>query len=144
MLPGGETEHYEAGTATTLFRWDGFTVSPFICYDLRFPEHFRKATRAGAQLITVIASWPVARIGHWITLLQARAVENQAYVVGVNRTGDEPDFSYCGRSIVVDPHGQVVFDAGEEEGVGHVTLDPKLPATWREEFPAYHDFLRWS
>jgi predicted amidohydrolase len=135
---------HERGFHGTFFTWAEMCISPLICYDLRFPELFRGCAKGGTEMFVVIAAWPKKRIQHWITLLRARAIENQAYVVGVNRTGDEPDFSYCGRSLVVDPHGEVVFDAGEGEGVGHVTLDPKLPATWRQEFPAYHDFLRWS
>ena len=77
-------------------------------------------------------------------MLRARAIENQAFVVGVNRTGNDPKHQYCGRSIVVDPHGSIIADAGEEEGVLTATLDAKLVQSWRDDFPAYRDFLRWS
>ena len=140
----GEDKAHERGFEGATFTWAGLRISPLICYDLRFPELFRAGSKGGTEVFVVIAAWPKKRIDHWITLLQARAIENQAYVIAVNRTGDEPEFSYCGRSMVVDPHGRIVFDAGEDEGVGQVALDPELPAAWREEFPAYHDFLRWS
>src|SRR2546423_11160512 len=81
----GEKDAYVAGKRTAVFEWAGFKVAPFICYDLRFPEIFRTAAHRGAEIIVVIASWPVARAGHWTTLLQARAIENQAYAVAVNR-----------------------------------------------------------
>jgi omega-amidase len=140
----GEDLAHERGYEGTSFTWGGLRISPLICYDLRFPELFRGGAKGGAEVFVVIAAWPKKRIDHWVTLLRARAIENQAYVIGVNRTGDEPEFSYCGRSVVCDPHGEVVLDAGEEERVVQFTIDPKLPAAWREEFPAYSDFLRWS
>jgi omega-amidase len=140
----GEDLAHERGYKGASFMWAGMRVAPLICYDLRFPELFRGGAKAGAEVFVVIAAWPKTRIEHWIALLRARAIENQAYVIGVNRTGDEPTYSYCGRSIIVDPHGEVVADAGEEERVLQASLDPKLPEAWREEFPAYRDFLRWS
>src|SRR5581483_11109551 len=82
---GGESDHYAPGTQIVTFDWHGVRVSPFICYDLRFPEVFRAAMAQGAELLAVIANWPEAREAHWITLLRARAIENQAYVAGVNR-----------------------------------------------------------
>ena len=84
---GGETRHYGRGSDVVVFEWQGWTVAPFICYDLRFPEVFRRAARLGAELFCVLANWPQAREDHWMTLLKARAIENQAYVVGVNRCG---------------------------------------------------------
>jgi omega-amidase len=136
---GGESQHFEAGTETILFPWEGFKVSPFICYDLRFPEHFRKATRAGAQLITVIASWPVTRIGHWIALLQARAIENQAYVAGVNRCGAGPDLNYNGRSLIIAPSGEILADAGESEKVISADLNLETLLAYRKNLPFLAD-----
>lgn len=139
FTPGGETQHYAAGVAPLLFDWQGWAVSPFICYDLRFPEHFRTATRLGAQLLTVIASWPVARIQHWVTLLQARAIENQCYVAGVNRCGSDPQLRFSGRSIIVSPKGEILADAADGEGVisAEVSLD-ELKA-YRKELPFLAD-----
>lgn len=88
--PGGEAAVHSPGSTTVTFPWNGFTVAPLVCYDLRFPELFRAAVAQGADLLAVIASWPARRERHWLTLLQARAIENQAYVVGVNRVGQDP------------------------------------------------------
>ncbi len=136
---GGESANYDAGKTTTLFAWQGFKVSPFICYDLRFPEHFRTATKRGAQLITVIANWPVTRIQHWITLLQARAIENQAYVAGVNRCGTDPTLTYNGRSLIISPKGDILADAGNGETVisADVNLDELL--AYRRDLPFLAD-----
>ncbi len=136
---GGELKHYTPGDETVSFDWQGCVVAPFICYDLRFPEIFRTAVKRGAQFFPVIANWPITRIQHWVTLLQARAIENQAYVAGVNRTGRDPRYNYCGRSIIVNPHGEIIADAGLEEGVISADLDLAGLLTWRAEFPALRD-----
>jgi predicted amidohydrolase len=136
---GGEAQGHEAGTEIVTYPWGGFTVAPFVCYDLRFPEIFRAAAWKGADLLVVIALWPVKRQHHWLTLLQARAIENQAYVVGVNRVGREPDYQYAGRSVVVDPHGFIIADAGEREGVLTAALEPEVVSQWRRDFPALRD-----
>ena len=86
-----------------------------------------------------MALWPTKRQHHWLTLLQARAIENQAWVVGVNRIGGEPQFSYSGRSVVVDPHGVIVADAGEQERVLAASLDLEMVRAWRRDFPALRD-----
>lgn len=139
FAPGGEAEHYGRGAATQLWRWEGFTVAPFICYDLRFPEIFRSAARRGADLFTVIANWPEARVQHWVTLLQARAIENQAYVVGVNRVGRDPALRYTGRTLVVGPDGAVLADGGEAEGLVTATLDREALRQYRERLPFLRD-----
>ncbi len=136
----GEHLAYEAGREIVTFNWHEFTVAPFVCYDLRFPEIFRIAGRRGANSFTVIASWPDKRIEHWITLLRARAIENQAYVIGVNRVGDDPGPNhYPGRSLIVDPLGKVLVDAGERECVvaADVSIDQ---VNWlRSKFPSLKD-----
>lgn len=136
---GGESECHAAGSEVVTFPWGGFTVAPLVCYDLRFPEHFRTAVKKGANLMVVIASWPVKRYHHWLTLLQARAIENLAYVIGVNRTGSDPHLKYNGRSVVVSPHGHIIADAGEGEGVVSARLDLADVKAWREQFPALGD-----
>jgi omega-amidase len=136
---GGESLCHKAGSEIVTFPWAGFTVAPLVCYDLRFPEHFRTAVKKGANLMVVIASWPVKRYHHWLTLLQARAIENLAYVVGVNRTGSDPNLKYNGRSVVVSPHGHIIADAGEGEGVLSARLDLADVTAWREQFPALGD-----
>ena len=138
----GESEVHEAGNKSIVFRLGDFTVAPLICYDLRFPELFREAARLGADLFVVIAAWPIKRIEHWLTLLKARAIENQAFVVGVNRTGREPQFEYCGRSVIVNPHGEIIADAGTGESILMAEISHAEVSSWREEFPALRD-VRW-
>lgn len=139
FTPAGEDEHYCPGDAPVVFGCAGFRVAPFICYDLRFPEVFRDAVRSGADLFLVIANWPAARAAHWDVLLRARAIENQAYVVGVNRTGRDPSNAYSGRSMIVAPGGEVLAQAGPEECVLSVDLDPAVVERARREFPALSD-----
>ena len=136
---GLETHHYGRGSDIALFEWQGFSVTPFICYDLRFPEVFRRAARLGAEVFCVIANWPLARIDHWTTLLKARAIENQAYMVGVNRCGDDPNLSYPGRSLIFGPRGEILADGGTEEGTLAAHLDREALLTYRREFPALDD-----
>ena len=135
----GESDYFENGTDLTLFEWQGWKVAPLICYDLRFPELFRRLTARGAELFVVVASWPTKRIEHWITLLRARAIENLAYVVGVNRCGSDPNFEYPGRSLLIDPWGEILTDAGSEEGVLSGEIDHDTIREWRAEFPSLED-----
>ena len=124
FAPGGEAEHYMAGERPVTFRWENVVVSPFVCYDLRFPEIFREAVTAHRpELFVVIASWPEKRIAHWSTLLKARAIENQAYVIGVNRIGKDPYYAYSGQSQIVDPMGVELASAGDRESCIRARLD---------------------
>ncbi len=137
----GEKEnlHHAPGKGTVCCSCDEFRTALFVCYDLRFPEIFRVAARQGAELLIVISNWPVKRVQHWITLLQARAIENQAYVVGVNRAGQDPQFVYPGRSIIVDPHGNIMTDAGPDECLVTADIDVANVRNWRRDFPALRD-----
>ncbi|RJP18892.1 MAG: carbon-nitrogen family hydrolase [Candidatus Omnitrophota bacterium] len=136
---GGEAEQYEAGNEIVTFRWHDFTVAPFICYDLRFPEVFRCAVLKGVELYVVIACWPDAREEHWMTLLKARAIENQAYVVGVNRCGTDPKLAYSGRSMIFDPRGNLLADGANEEEIICAELDRAMLLQYRCEFPVLKD-----
>jgi omega-amidase len=136
---GGEERHYTAGESVVVFEIEGWNVAPFICYDLRFPEVFRAAVRRNAELFLVIANWPAQREAHWVTLLQARAIENQAYVAGVNRCGRDPKQSYPGRSLIVDPSGRILADGGDSETVVSADLDRDSMLAYRREFPALAD-----
>lgn len=140
--PGGESDHYQAGLDVSLFAWGGFIVSPFICYDLRFPELFRRSVHEGANMYVVIANWPETRIAHWVSLLQARAIENQSYVVGVNRCGRDPSLAYSGRSMVVDPSGQILIEAGDIECVVSCDVDLEALLDYRERLPFLADARR--
>jgi omega-amidase len=136
---GGESTAHTAGKGVTVIEWQGVKIAPLICYDLRFPELAREAVKAGAELLVYIAAWPIKRVQHWITMLQARAIENLAFVVGVNQCGTDPSFTYPGRSLVVDPHGVIIADAGDHEHVLRAEIDPAILRTWRSQFPALRD-----
>ncbi len=144
---GGEREQYAAGTHHVVVACGEFTVAPLVCYDLRFPELFRPAARDGAEVIAVIANWPRPRDAHWLALLRARAIENQAYVVGVNRCGHDPRLVYRGQSLIVDPHGNTLAEAGEGEELLSAELDRKDLVDYRRKFPALADMavehFRW-
>lgn len=139
FAPGGEAAAYEPGDGPILFSWGECLVSPFICYDLRFPEIFRPAGRAGARLITVIASWPDARLAHWVKLLQARAIENQCWVAGVNRIGSDPFFHYSGRSLIINHQGEIVADAADRETVISAAVDFAAMDAYRRDKPFLAD-----
>ena len=114
-------------------------LAPLVCYDLRFPEAFRRATVAGANLLLVIANWPTPRLAHWTQLLIARAIENQAYVVGVNRCGADPQVPYPGGSVVIDPRGQIITQLDSKPGVLRADLKLAELLEYRQAFPALAD-----
>ena len=135
----GEDVHYGRGDQREMFTWQGIKIAPFICYDLRFPEVFRPAAQDGAELICVMANWPEVRSEHWVRLLQARAIENQAYVIGVNRCGADPEIKYDGRTCGFDPHGQLLGELDGSQQTAHWTIDAQAVRQWREQFPALRD-----
>ena len=134
-----ETDYYEPGQTIVTFKWGNFTVGLFICYDLRFPEVFRAAVARGADLLVVIACWPEARQHHWTTLLKARAIENQAFVIGVNRCGADPHLTYAGGSMIVDPRGVVLAETNAREGFLSGQIDPAEITDYRRKFPCLQD-----
>lgn len=134
-----EDKYLQAGDQENYFRLAGVTSASFICYDLRFPEWVRTVARHGADILYFPAEWPAVRIPQWKLLLRARAIENQCFVVAVNRVGDDPDNYFNGHSLVVDPWGQVLVDAGEQEGVTFAELDLAQLATVRGPIPVFAD-----
>jgi predicted amidohydrolase len=140
---GKEAERFEGGDSVCAFEWHAqgrtMRVSPLICYDLRFPEAFRACRGLNAEMFVVIANWPAERAEHWRALLRARAIENQAFVVGVNRAGDDPYLAYAGGSVVFDPKGQVVAEGGGAEEVIRAEIDVSLVREWRGAFRAWDD-----
>jgi predicted amidohydrolase len=108
---GGEHEHYVPGDAPVVTTIEGVRVAPFICYDLRFPELFR-AVATEVDAIVVVANWPAQRRAHWDALTRARAIENQCYVIAVNRTGAGGDTAYDGGSAAYDPWGEAIGIGG--------------------------------
>lgn len=140
---GREGEAFEGGRGIVTYAWStpggAASVCPAICYDLRFPELFRLGAMRGAEVFALGANWPAPRAHHWRALLIARAIENQAYVLGVNRVGRDPHLIYAGGSIVVSPAGHVVGEMGAEEGVLSARIDLESLREWRRVFPALRD-----
>ncbi|MCI0631871.1 MAG: hypothetical protein L0Y44_14590 [Phycisphaerales bacterium] len=139
---GKEALHYNGGHHLVLARCGEATVAPVICYDLRFPELWRLASLQGAEIFTIGASWPSARQHHWRALLIARAIENQAYVVAVNRVGADPHVKYAGGSIIISPKGEILAEARDRPIILSAELDLGALRTWRNEFPALRDVHR--
>lgn len=134
-----EHEHYEAGEKTLTVEVEGVRVSLFICYDLRFADSFW-GLAPETDCYVVVANWPAARREHWKALLIARAVENQAYVVGANRVGEAPKgLAYAGDSAVVDPLGRTLTAAAEDPAVLYAEIDPDRVRRVRAEFPFLQD-----
>lgn len=139
----GEHAHYSPGECQVLLDLKGWRVRPLICYDLRFPVWSRDAT--DTHLLLYTANWPAARRAHWNRLLPARAIENLCYVAAVNRTGEDgKGYPYSGDSQVLDFQGEMLLDAGAEEGVRQVTLSAQALAAYRERFPAHLDADRFD
>lgn len=140
---GDEPSKYRGGDLIATFDWQGIRVCPLICYDLRFPELWRLAAiDLGAEMFTCGASWPAVRQAHWSALLNARAIENQAWVVGVNRVGNDINLSYVGGSKLVGPRGEVVDEAGDGFRVLEGEVDGEAVRVWRSEFCALRDVRR--
>ena len=110
-----------------------------ICYDLRFPELARTLALSGARILIVPAQWPKARAMHWQTLLRARAIENQVFIIGANRTGSDEDLSFPGLSAIIDPWGQVLAEAKDKDGIILAELDMNRVTQAREQIPVMTD-----
>ena len=129
--------HYKSGSEIVTTVFHGAPIGAFICYDLRFPEIFQISSER-SEVLFVIANWPQERIGQWDILLNARAVENQAYVLGVNRTGG---LHYCASSVAYDPFGHRIA-GGTEEEIVIAEITPGLAASYRKDFPVKQDRQR--
>jgi predicted amidohydrolase len=140
---GKEAEFFEGGDSFATFDWHAqgrtIRVSPLICYDLRFPEAFRACRGLGAEMFVVIANWPAERAHHWKSLLCARAIENQAFALGVNRAGDDPYLAYSGGSVAFGPRGEALGELGADDGALRVEVDQSVVREWRERFRAWED-----
>ena len=149
---GRESEFFSGGDQVRTYTWmrgtatsvedsseDRTTVCPAICYDLRFPELFRRGLQMGAEVFALGANWPSPRAPHRRTLSIARAIENQAYMLCVNRAGRDPHLDYAGASLAIGPKGDVLAEAGEDECVLSVEVDLAALRAWRAEFPAWRD-----
>ena len=135
---GGEHNRFTAGSERVIVAYKGFRILLEICYDLRFPVWSRN--RGDYDMIIYVASWPTPRVEAWKALLTARAIENQCYVVGVNRVGEDPGNNYCGGSRVIDPYGKIMAECedGREMEVT-VEVDMEVLEAFRAKFPVLDD-----
>lgn len=136
---GNEHERFEPGTERVVFPFLGWRIKPQICYDLRFPVWSRNENNY--DLLIYVANWPGARREVWITLLKARAIENQCYVVGVNRVGtDGMNISYTGDSMIINPRGEIISELPiNEEGIGYAEISLSELQSFRKKFPVHLD-----
>ena len=140
----GEDEHYTAGTKRLIASVKGWKINLLVCYDLRFPVWARQQpinkTTPEYDILIYVANWPEKRIHAWKTLLQARAIENQCYVIGVNRAGDDGNnIHYSGESMIVDPPGEILYTQKNIEDIFTITLDKNHLQSIREKFPFLRD-----
>ena len=137
----GEHEHYDAGTELVTFAIEGVRISPLVCYDLRFADEFWQLA-PDTDCYLVVANWPAARRMHWRVLLRARAIENQAFVVGVNRVGSggpDGDLAYSGDSVILDPRGEVLAEAASDGATLLADVEPSVVEAARQAFPVLRD-----
>jgi omega-amidase len=140
-----EHQHFSPGTAAWTVTWRGFNICPLVCYDLRFPVFSRRRAGLDYELLLYVANWPAPRALAWRTLLRARAIENQAYVVGVNRVGaDGHGIAYAGDSAAIDYLGSPLAELGAEPALVTVELDAGPLHAFREKFPAHLDADRFT
>lgn len=127
------------GEKNGLFTFDNKLCASFICYDIRFPEWLRVHAFKGAEVLFVSAEWPITRLDHWRTLIVSRAIENQAYVVAVNRVGSDPNNIFAGHSLIVDPWGLIVSEAGDGIEILTGTIDFTKINEVRRKIPVFAD-----
>lgn len=135
---GNEHQHYKAGKERVVVEWKGVRFLLQICYDLRFPCFSRNKGEYDCAIY--VASWPSSRIQSWLTLLQARAIENQCYVIGVNRIGSDPSCNYCGGTEIINPYGRIDCVATENTEIAITSnLDIEALNAFRKKFPVLND-----
>lgn len=137
--PMKEDYFLKAGNEPLLCNTSVGKIGVLICYDVRFPELARKLTLEGAEILVVPAEWPHPRLDHWRTLLKARAIENQLFVLAANRCGKQGMVRFCGNSMIINPWGEVIAEADEEERIITAEIDLSLVAKYREDMPALRD-----
>ncbi len=134
-----EDRYITAGATENLFAIDDVPAMGVICYDIRFPEWLRKQAAQGPRVIFVSAEWPTVRLPQWRLLLQARAIENQAFVVAVNRVGSDPDNDFGGQSLVIDPLGSIMAQAEDHAQIVTAQLDLAQVDQVRGQIPVFDD-----
>lgn len=135
---GGEDKYFRAGTGHLTVDIEGVSVSAFVCYDLRFADHFWNLAES-TDLFIVPANWPASRAEHWTTLLNARAIENQTYVLGVNRVGTGGSLQYGGGSRVVAPFGECLAEADDAETILYADVTHERVMETRDRYPFLRD-----
>jgi len=135
---GGETDHFRPGSKLIQVEIEGVRVSPLVCYDLRFADEFWQLALT-TDVYLVPANWPESRRTHWMSLLQARAIENQAYVVGCNRVGEGGGLKYVGDSRIVDPLGELLATGSQAETILFADIEPATVAATRDRFRFLQD-----
>jgi omega-amidase len=131
--------HLQEGKEQGLFSLDNHVFAGQICYDIRFPEWMRTHVLAGAEAIFVVAEWPLPRLHHWKTLLTARAIENQCYVIACNCSGSNPDNVFAGHSLIIDPWGEIIAEGSEQEEIIYGEIDLAKVQTVRNTIPIFED-----
>lgn len=136
-----EEQYLAAGEQINTFTLAGVPAAGVICYDIRFPEWLRTMMAQGPQqILYVVAEWPIQRIAQWQILLQARAIENQTFVVAANRVGHDANNQFGGRSLVIDPLGQIIQQADDnDKALLVVTIDTADEQAVRGQIPVFHD-----
>ncbi|PWW05492.1 putative amidohydrolase [Paenibacillus cellulosilyticus] len=134
-----EEKYLQPGTQTGTLALDGTPAGMMICYDIRFPELFRKLALSGVKAVFVPAEWPNPRLHHWRTLLQARAIENQMYVIACNRCGQSGETVFFGHSMVIDPWGEVIAESDDREGILTAEIDFAIVDEVRARIPIFED-----
>ena len=134
-----EHVYMSEGQTMNTFELDGTICGGVICYDLRFPEWIRSHVLDGAKVMFIPAQWPTKRIDHWQLLLQARAIENQCFIVAVNRVGSDPGNQFNGHSMVIAPWGELLISNQTEEGIFYAELDLQEVDTVRKTIPVFQD-----
>lgn len=138
---GGETTLMSGGDELVVVDTPLGPTGLATCYDLRFPELFRALTAGDATVFLMCSGWPAARIGHWDVLAQARAIEDQAWVIACNQVGEQPGVTLGGHSTVVDPRGEVIARGGDGEEIVYAQVEPERAGQWRAAFPALRDIV---
>ncbi|MDG7052201.1 MAG: carbon-nitrogen family hydrolase [Nitrososphaerota archaeon] len=133
----GENVHFKGGkNPSPIFHTKYGKIGMMICYDLRFPELARRLTLEGAEILVIPSEWPHPRIDHWMTLIKARAIENQIYVLAVNRVGKDKTGSYFGATSIIDPWGNPLASSGDEEGVVMAPINLSMIPRVRSKIPS--------
>jgi len=133
--PTGEDRYFKPGRKAVVSETSLGPIGLMICYDLRFPEFCRALALNGATLVAVMAQWPAERVTHWDTLLKARAIENQLFILGANRCGIDGNLAYAGHSRIISPYGEVMARAGKRHATISATIDLRVVERTRKYIP---------